>query len=99
MDNSAANKLMSTVLFVLVVFLLQGTSIGYEIWQENILSNVLGESMIDSVKVRGEEGYFYFRKGIRNHLNLFVEHFFEYENFTTSFGVLINYNNHFGLSS
>ncbi len=75
------------------------SSLGYEFRQENILSNVLGESMIDSIEVKGEPGFYYYREGQRNYISLYAEHFYEYERFTISGGILANYNNHFNLST
>ncbi|NOZ48139.1 MAG: TonB-dependent receptor [Chlorobi bacterium] len=72
------------------------TSTGWELKSENILSNSLGENLIDSIEVPNEPGYYFYRSGHRSYFNYFVEQYFKIGNFTFSGGLLANFNNKYG---
>lgn len=66
------------------------TSMGMEFRSENILSNVLGEEMGDTIAVKGEKGE-YTHAYSRNHLSFFGEHAKQWGNLHISTGLLIHW--------
>ena len=67
------------------------TAFGAAFRSENILSNVLGEDLDDSIKVPGESGQYFYKGHSRTIISYFVEHTFYVENFTVSFGAMANW--------
>jgi len=67
------------------------TTIGAELRSENIWSNVLGENMDDTLKVKGELDGIYTRKYARTISNYFVEHSNVIGNFAFSAGALFSW--------
>lgn len=72
------------------------TAVGTDFRSENVLSNVLGKPTAKK-RVHGEANAFYDKKENRNNLSLFFEHTFSlWQNrFTTTAGVMANYNDAF----
>ncbi|MCO5250932.1 MAG: TonB-dependent receptor [Candidatus Kapabacteria bacterium] len=68
------------------------TSIGTDIRQEGILSNVLGDLMDEPVAVSGASDEFYTREANRNNIGFFVDHTLSYNKFTASAGIFMNWN-------
>ncbi len=64
------------------------TSIGAEIRSENILSNVLGEPMSDTLSAVGEPDGFYSKRYARTIANYYLEQSFYVGNFSISGGLL-----------
>jgi len=64
------------------------TSIGAEIRSENILSNVLGEPMSDTLSAAGEPDGFYSKRYARTIANYYLEQSFYVGNFSISGGLL-----------
>lgn len=72
------------------------TSIGVEIREEQILSNVLGKVLDEPVDVPGEVRGEYLRQDARTNLSAFVEHGVELRRWRVNGGLLINDNSAFG---
>lgn len=68
------------------------TSIGTDIRQEGILSNVLGDLLESPIAVSGENGEFYTREANRNNIGIFADHTVSYNKFTASAGIFLNWN-------
>ena len=66
--------------------------IGLESRNENILSNILGEDMNDSIRVNGTTDAYYYKQFRRNYTGIFIEQKINLNNFYISGGFLINYN-------
>ncbi len=71
------------------------TSFGTNYRAENILSNVLGDLMNDTIAVPGEPNAFFTHSKLRNNLSFFVEHIVHLNKFSFSTGFLANYNSDF----
>lgn len=73
------------------------TSVGVEVRNENIFSNVLGDDLDAPVHVPGEDTATYYTKG-KNRLNVnyFAEQSFIYNDFSAGVGVSGNWNTMFG---
>jgi vitamin B12 transporter len=69
------------------------TSLGIDFRSENILSNVLGDSLSSPESVPGEKGVFFTKGHTRNTVSLFAEHSLYLSNFSMSAGLLVSYNN------
>ena len=67
------------------------TSIGSEIRSEGIMSNVLGEPMNTSVKVKGEQA-FYTKSALRSGFSMFIENRFRINRISLSLGLLAQKN-------
>ncbi|MFV0290824.1 MAG: TonB-dependent receptor plug domain-containing protein [Mangrovibacterium sp.] len=72
-------------------WLLGKTSIGTELRSESILSNKLGESLNESIKVPGESGQFFTNGHTRINLSYFVEHSAQIKRFNISAGIMANW--------
>ncbi|MEI6089008.1 MAG: TonB-dependent receptor [bacterium] len=68
------------------------TVIGADIRSENILSNVLGNDMGETVKAQFESNGFYTKSYFRTNVSLFLEHSYNWKNLNVSAGVMLNYN-------
>ena len=66
------------------------TSTGFEFRSENILSNVLGETISAPIKIKGENAE-YTKSKSRVYYSAFFEHVYYYRNFSFTAGVLGNY--------
>lgn len=64
------------------------TSAGIEYRSENILSNKLGNTLIDTIFIKNEPDGFYNKKYSRIISNLFFEHSFYYDSFSVTAGIL-----------
>lgn len=64
------------------------TSAGIEYRSENILSNKLGNTLIDTLFIKNEPDGFYNKKYSRTISNLFFEHSFYYNSFSVTAGIL-----------
>ena len=73
--------------------LLGKSSIGFDLREENILSNQLGEALQTSVAIRNETGKFYTKSFSRNTSGLFLEHSITANNFSVTTGFLLDLNN------
>ncbi len=73
-------------------YFLGTSSLGFEYRNENILSNNLGNPLLndDFIKVPNEENALFTKAGFRNSANLYFEHNTEIGNLTASFGALYN---------
>ncbi|WP_163713195.1 TonB-dependent receptor [Mangrovibacterium lignilyticum] len=67
------------------------TAFGAEFRSENILSNVLGEDLGDSISVPGESGQYFFKGHSRTIISYFAEHTFYVGNLTASLGAMANW--------
>jgi len=67
------------------------TTVGAELRSENIWSNVLGDNMNDTLKVKGEPDGIYTKKYARSISNYFVEHTHVIGNFAFSAGALLSW--------
>ncbi|RKD88220.1 TonB-dependent receptor [Mangrovibacterium diazotrophicum] len=67
------------------------TAFGAEFRSENILSNVLGEDLDDSIKVPGESGQYFYKGHSRTIISYFAEHTFYVGNLTASLGAMANW--------
>ncbi|MCT4587082.1 MAG: TonB-dependent receptor [Carboxylicivirga sp.] len=76
-----------------IPWLLGKTSLGAEVRSENVWSNVLGHSLDEDAyrKVPGEDAKFT-KSYQRTNVSTFLEHVYNYERFSVSAGVLMNYN-------
>ncbi len=68
------------------------TSIGTDIKEEHILSNVLGDLLEKPIEVSGEKDKFYTRGANRKNIGFFVDHTLSYNQFTASAGAFLNWN-------
>lgn len=68
------------------------TSVGAAYRSENLLSNVLGKTMNDTITAPGEKDGFFTKKDYRNNYILYVDHLFLWKKLTISAGTLANYN-------
>jgi iron complex outermembrane receptor protein len=68
------------------------TTIGADARYENILSNVLGNDMPDTLKPRFKSDQFYTKSFSRTNVSLFLEHSYKRKNLNISAGVMLNYN-------
>ncbi|MCK4664710.1 MAG: TonB-dependent receptor [Bacteroidales bacterium] len=75
--------------------LLGKTGFGLEYRSENILSNVLGLPMNDTIKVPDEPDWVFTHSKSRENLSAFLEHRLKFDNLSISFGFLTNYNSDF----
>jgi vitamin B12 transporter len=73
------------------------TSIGAEYRVENILSNVLGEAMNDTLSVPFESNGKFTRKASRENAGIFIDHTFSTQKFNFSAGLLSFWNSDFGM--
>jgi len=71
------------------------TAVGLDFRSENILSNVLGESMGDTLDVPGEPAGFFTKRKSRENISLFLEQNIIVEKFSASAGILTNWNTDF----
>jgi vitamin B12 transporter len=69
------------------------TSLGVDFRSENILSNVLGETLSSPISVPGENGIFFTKGHTRNTVSFFAEHSLYLSNFSMSTGLMVSYNN------
>ncbi|BDX39570.1 hypothetical protein CYCD_29250 [Tenuifilaceae bacterium CYCD] len=69
--------------------------IGLELRREEILSNKLGDSLVNPIKVRGEEEAYYYKGDSRNMLNLFASETFYLGDFIFAGGLQYSYNSKF----
>ncbi|HKL08344.1 MAG TPA: TonB-dependent receptor [Bacteroidales bacterium] len=67
------------------------SSFSTEIRSENIVSNVLGEPMNDTLNAIGEEEGFYTKKYSRTLSNYAIEHSFSFSNFSVNAGLLASW--------
>ena len=67
------------------------TSVGSEIRSEGIMSNVLGEPMNTSVKVKGKQA-FYTKSALRSGFSMFIENRFRINRISLSLGLLAQKN-------
>ncbi|MDA3952909.1 MAG: TonB-dependent receptor [Bacteroidales bacterium] len=67
------------------------TSVGVELRSENIWSNVLGNLMNDTIKVKGEPDGFYSKTYSRTISNLFLEHSYYLGDFSLTGGLLASW--------
>ena len=68
------------------------TAFGGELRHEAILSNVLGEDLIDSIPVPGQANVFFKKGKQRQNASFFIEHSYTFYQLTTSAGMLLNWN-------
>jgi len=73
------------------------SAVGLKIRNEQIVSNVLGEPMADTIFSTVERGGFYNRHKSRNNLNLFFNQLYTQNRFTLSLGLNAFYNPDYGL--
>ena len=71
------------------------TAFGIEFRSENILSNVLGEPMNDTIDVPGEALGKFTKSHHRENIGIFGEQSYTYGNFLISGGLLLNWNSDF----
>ncbi len=74
------------------------SAFGIEFRKESVLSNRLGESLVENIAVKNYSGIFYTKSKIRNNASGFVEHQKTWKNLTLSAGSLLNYNSQFGFA-
>lgn len=75
--------------------LLGETSLGFDFRSENIWSNVLGNPMDDTLKVRNDPHGFYTKRYTRTLFNSYFEHTIYVGNFVVSGGFLAGWSNEF----
>ncbi len=68
------------------------TSFGMDYRYEHIFSNVLGETMAETVAAPGELRGVFDKEADRTHLNVFLEHHFYTPKFQATLGTLLHYN-------
>lgn len=68
------------------------TIFGADARSENILSNVLGNAMNDTVKAPFESNGYYTRSYSRTNVSLFIEHSYKWKDLNVSAGLMLNYN-------
>lgn len=73
------------------------TSIGAEYRVENILSNVLGEAMNDTLSVPFESNGKFTRKASRENAGVFIDHTYSTQRFSLSAGLLSFWNSDYGM--
>ena len=66
------------------------TALGAEVRREDILSNVLGDKLNDTITYKGISWGYFDHKKIRDNMNVFVEHVFTLKQFSASAGLLAN---------
>ncbi len=71
------------------------TAIGAEFRSENILSNVLGEQMQDTMDVPFEPKGIFTKSKHRENIGLFIEQAYTYKRFSVSAGIFSNWNSQF----
>lgn len=74
------------------------TSIGADYRFEHIYSNALGEQLEEPRKVPFESAAYFTKSKSRGNLNYFVEESFYFKRFSSSIGLLGNYNDDFGFN-
>ena len=74
------------------------TAIGFDINQERIYSNVLGESLNDTLSVPGEKDGFFTKHSVRQNASIFINQNKQIKKFSLSGGLLANWNSVFGVS-
>ncbi len=74
------------------------TAVGISYQYENILSNVLGEPMGDTLFSMIDKGAFYNRRKSRQQLNVFLNQLYQRENFSISAGLNAFYNAEYGVA-
>jgi len=74
------------------------TAFGFELRNENILSNKLGETLNDTIENFFYSDAFFTNKTLRENLSLYVEQAKNIYKFGFSAGVMINYTSKFGLN-
>ncbi len=72
------------------------TALGFELRNEEILSNVLGEKMNETVEVPFEKGIFFTKNKKREILGFFAEHSITFHKFSLSAGLMQAHNSDFG---
>ncbi len=72
------------------------TAAGFSYQYENILSNVLGDPMKDTVFSKIDKGAFYNHHKSRQQLNAFLNQLYQKQNFSLSAGVNVFYNADYG---
>ncbi len=72
------------------------TVLGADIRNENILSNVLGLDMADTIKAPFERQGFYTKSYNRTNISIFFEHSYVWKNLSLSAGAMLNYNTSLG---
>ena len=80
------------------IYRLGKSEVGVEFREENILSNVLGSNLNDSIKVHGWNAY-YTKSGSRKIIGAFANQTFYLKRFVISGGTGINYNSEFNFKS
>ena len=88
--NYHRTDITGTELKVLVPERFGRTTVGLEVRQEAILSNVLGEPSADSVPVHGAEGVWYDHRKRRNIFSLYADQRIHTGPFSASAGALLN---------
>jgi vitamin B12 transporter len=68
------------------------STLGASVRSENLLSNSLGDRLIDSLPVKGTDSAFYFRQGSRNVFEVYFEHVYQLPRFFISAGIMANWN-------
>ncbi len=68
------------------------TTFGAEYRYENILSNVLGETLETHVAVENYDNAFYTKRKTRENYNFYFEHFKQFRKLSFSLGISANYN-------
>lgn len=71
------------------------TLYGIELRREEILSNKLGDSLVNPIEVWGEDSVFYYKGGSRNMLNIFLSETFYLTDFIVAYGIQYTNNNKF----
>ncbi|HOZ13151.1 MAG TPA: TonB-dependent receptor [Tenuifilaceae bacterium] len=71
------------------------TVLGVELRREEILSNKLGDSLVNPIAVWGEDSIFYYKGGSRNMLNAFLSETLYLGDFIVAGGIQYSYNNKF----
>jgi len=74
------------------------TAIGAEYRSENILSNVLGEELFDTIPVPGEVDWVFTHGRSRDNMGMFIEHVYYYKNLILSTGMLANWTSDYSWS-
>jgi len=71
------------------------TAIGAELRSENILSNVLGDAMNDTLDVPFEPKGVFTKSKHRENLGMFIEHVYSFKKISISAGIFTNWNSQF----
>ena len=69
-----------------------GSTIGFDLRSENILSNNIGYDIANPVAVPGEDSAFYTRAYSRTNLSYFQEHILSFGDFRFTGGIMVNWN-------